>query len=141
MTEQTVNIPLLRKAVEWAEAEAAKPWATRQWYQPLWAAEASLVSPSLDDLESGISARATKAADCGTCYCIAGFVTSLAAADERAGLGYVAQYGDDGEMLVPKEYATQALGLNRQQAVRLFDANNDIEDVRRIAESIAGERL
>ena len=77
-----VNIPLLRKAVEWAEAEA---------------------------------------------LCIAGKV----AFDLTGNMSYF-----DAEPI-----AREALGLDNGQAIRLFNQWNDIEDVRRIAEDIAGERL
>lgn len=55
----TPNIPLLRKAVEWAEAEAAKPNDTGLWNQALWA------------FDTG----------CGTAYCIAGWTVYEAAGE------------------------------------------------------------
>jgi len=118
MTEPTVNIPLLRKAVEWAEAEAAKPWELSEWNQ----AEVA-VEPQWLQSESGEQ----KADECGTCYCIAGYIAAL-----------------DGVMVNRMEYAAGVLGIPRTDSMTvspLFASQNTIEDVRRIAESIAGERL
>lgn len=125
MTEN-VNIPLLRKAVEWAEAEAAKPKAESRWRQQYW------VTPAADDqsrAEWGMCAHENSAESfghtCGTCYCIAGYVTET-------------QIGPTEN--VPTE-ARELLGLTKSQTDDLFRASNTIEDVRRIAEEIAGERL
>lgn len=109
-----VNIPLLRKAVEWAEAEAAKPLPESQWYQGAF--------------------RQEKA--CGTAYCIAGYVAQMQdpryAKDVWAGGKFVG------------ETAAEALGIKSSMGTEpghLFYSGNTIEDVRRIAEDIAGERL
>lgn len=130
MTE--VNIPLLRKAVEWAEAEAQKPRELREWEQDRFFIPASNNDPNVVAVRPGLAEREReqygKAAECGTCYCIA---------------GYVAQVTSDAP-LVYREVeglAVEALGITEGQGMRLFDACNRIEDVRRIAEDIAGERL
>jgi hypothetical protein len=133
MTEPNVNIPLLRKAVEWAEAEAAKPWELSEWNQSMWAMPASALVRYHDG--------AKKAPECGTCYCIAGFVSSLHAAEVRADGDCADLLDADGFVIEEDEYAQNALGLTERQANTLFRASNTIEDVRRIAESIAGERL
>jgi hypothetical protein len=118
------NIPLLRKAVEWAEAEAAKTDGTCLWDQGAWAQET----------------------DCGTAYCIAGFaaVNSIPNAHEVPdGFGYVDLYVD-GEEAFWFDTGGRALGLTLFEAEKLFHAQNTIADVRRIAEGIAaraGERL
>jgi hypothetical protein len=114
MTE--VNIPLLRKAVEWAEAEAAKPRAECQWYQRFWVTPAVCVGR-----------------DCGTCFCIAGYVGQ--ALDARYADG---DWVDDVHV---SEFACEALGLDGGAMELLFCGVNTIKDVRRIAEEIAGERL
>jgi hypothetical protein len=124
-----VNIPLLRKAVEWAEAEAAKPEALCEWNQGAWVAlpeEMSFKSP-----------------DCGTCYCVAGHIV--------ASLGYTHPVKDEfSDRMInpvtkghvdPFERAQKELGITRDQAHSLFSGGNDIEQVRQIAEAIAGERL
>lgn len=120
MTDQTVNIPLLRKAVEWAEAEAAKPTGGL-WIQQLW-----YTRPDATGYEADLRERNGLTPECGTSYCIAGFVCDVEGIDA---LGYW------------DVSAAKALGLSVSQCVPLFHASNTIADVRRIAEDIAGERL
>jgi hypothetical protein len=117
-----VNIPLLRKAVEWAEAEAMKPPELCEWNQQMFVSGETATSRQ----------RMGKATDCGTCYCIAGWVAL--------------QVGEDPRGIDPDSVAAKALGipnnwLDEGLNEHLFDASNSIEDVRRIAESLAGERL
>lgn len=118
-----VNIPLLRKAVEWAEAEAAKPAELCEWVQADYRVEPARAQSMYD-----------KAPGCGTCYCIAGFVG--AQLDAR----YTQKNLVDGVHV--NEFAAKALGINLTEADNdLFHEDNTIEDVRRIAEELAGERL
>lgn len=112
MSDQTVNVPLLRKAVEWAEVEAEKPPYLRGWYQGEYAV------PAVD---------VGRSPTCGTCYCIAGYVALM-----ETGLDCGANSHD---------VAEAALGLTSEQSGDLFAGGNDIDDVRRIADAIAGERL
>jgi len=131
MTEIEVpqpNIPLLRKAVEWAEAEAAKTDGTGLWNQTEWAA--------------------TYEDECGTSFCIAGYAVmngvpeaTLAPPDpewQSRGLliaGLRADWAEAGQ---------RVLGLTYEERYALFGDTNEIADVRRIAEEIAaraGERL
>lgn len=131
MTE--VNIPLLRKAVEWAEAEAAKPWEISQWSQGDWVTRfdpLDPVEPSPVEIEAGWASEGqVKSSECGTCFCIAGYVA-------------VAIMGESPDVAFHVEgIAAKGLGIKGEVAESLFDCDNTIEDVRRIAESIAGERL
>lgn len=115
----TPNIPLLRKAVEWAEAEAAKPKAERLWEQ--W----DYITPK----------------PCGTAYCIAGWVVATTAPNVVLRDG---SFERDGDYLSPFDEAKQLLGLTYHEAEDLFVEDNTIEDVREVAEQIAaraGERL
>lgn len=123
----TPDIPLLRKVVEWAEEEAAKPPAESRWYQSNWATELS----------------------CGTAFCIAGKVVSDAYAG-RAELVPVHALSDAFELRLGgvrlnwHEQGRDLLGLDDDQAYRLFDEHNTIADVRALAEEIAaaaGDRL
>jgi hypothetical protein len=113
------NIPLLRKAVEWAEAEAAKTDGTCLWDQREWVTYTA----------------------CGTAYCIAGFAVTA----EYGQVGYNRGYAViDGASLDFGLLGTETLGLTDVEAADLFDGCNSIEDVRRVAEQIAaraGERL
>jgi hypothetical protein len=125
-----VNVPLLRKAVEWAEAEAAKPWELCEWYQGDWVTPASSFH------------TVPKAPECGTCYCIAGFVASqtLRAGERLEGEHVVMA---DGSSVSVADRAESELGADVMVSDYgdLFSGSNTIEDVRRIAEEIAGERL
>lgn len=123
-----VNIPLLRKVVEWAEAEHAKGknhagFPLGEWYQGHWVT--------------------WSASPCGTSYCIAGYVGILE--DDR--LAELAKEGrwsythEDGEYVSSWTVAQKALGLTQFQAADLFKATNTITQVRAIAERIAGEAL
>lgn len=112
----SVNIPLLRKAVEWAEAEAAKPDQTQcEWYQRQW------VIPAAD------IGRA-----CGTCYCIAGYVALVSGIEVDC-------------MAEENAAALLGINPRLHNSFEgLFAVDNTIEDVRRIADEIAagaGERL
>jgi hypothetical protein len=127
------NIPLLRKAVEWAEAEAAKTDGTCLWNQEDWA----------------------KQTDCGTAYCIAGYTVAIASptvaiVPEPCDCGQDwcktvnVNARRDGNPLDWEAEGQQLLGLDAEEAERLFDPGNSITDVRRHAEAIAaraGERL
>ena len=128
MTEPTVNIPLLRKAVEWAEAEAAMPSRISRWNQGAW-----VINP--------VEIQRDEA--CGTCYCIAGFVVSQESTVAPVTDKWWQVMVDDA---IVDEYdfcslAASRLGIDRADANRLFNASNSIEDVRIQAESIAGESL
>jgi len=130
-----VNIPLLRKAVEWAEAEAMKPIEMSRWEQTMWVttpqdqaySRARLAELGPRGWNGWMEQAAKRAPECGTCYCIAGYI-----AHEVEGMA-VGRSADDA--------AGDLLGISTDNADELFNANNTIEDVRRIAESIAGEKL
>lgn len=116
------NLPLLRKAVEWAESEASKSANESQWCQQFFA---------VDGEEIG--------RDCGTAYCIAGWVIHEHAEGEHA----INTHDIDGEGEAP--LAQELLGIDEEDAwgnyyqdtQGLFGASNSIEDVRRYAEQIA----
>lgn len=126
-----VNIPLLRKAVEWVEAEALKPISEREWYQASWR------RPETVEVWDEVSEKYV--AHCGTAYCVAGYVGQLVNPEYQKS-DWLKNEGGTPVMHVSTA-AKEALGLTTDQADRLFDAGNDVKDVRRIAEEIAGERL
>lgn len=116
MTE--LNIPLLRKAVEWVEDEAQKPAVERQWDQSTW-----IVGYG-----------------CGTTYCVAGYVAMLG--DERYGDSRLwVDVDGDGNEIHCSDFAQRELGISNAEAAELFFADNSAADVRRIAEQIAGGPL
>jgi hypothetical protein len=124
-----VNIPLLRKAVEWAEAEAAKPEREREWDQGYW-----VTLPVMRAAELGLDE-----AQCGTVYCIAGWTCHAAGEDfKRDSDTLLSRTAEDVHI---SDRAAELLGIDRLAASALFNGGNTIEDVRRIAEEIAGERL
>lgn len=125
-----LNVPLLRKAVEWVEEQAALPEEQSAWYQGTWMVNAELLER-----------------ECGTAYCMAGYIGQLL--DER----YRESQTVDGVHVA--DFAGEALGLERPDAGELmggvgsmghafqplFHASNDATDIRRIAERLAGGPL
>lgn len=130
-----VNIPLLRKAVEWVESQAALPGAEREWHQEIW-----FISAEDTHLYTAWGKRLAEQAlpSCGTACCVAGWVAS-----QEEPLIYHHQsnmyYNRKGEE--PAIAAARLLGLTDSQADHLFSASNSAADIRRIAEGIAGETL
>lgn len=136
MTE--VNVPLLRKAVEWAETEASKPEGGR-WMQGTWMFQ---VDEFLNDMHNSFATVEDRLAwlesehidpTCGTAYCIAGYVAQLMNPEYRE------RHVIGGRHLA--DFATDELGISDDEADRLFAASNTIEDIRRVAEEIAGGKL
>lgn len=118
-----LNVPLLRKAVEWAEAEAARPEAECEWYQDTYLADG-----------------ATIGRNCKTAYCIAGYVHSVIHGHEET----LRKWENDEDLDSIPDEAQKLLGLTRDEAwgdgLALFKIGNSIEDVRRIATEIAAGR-
>jgi len=138
-----VDIPLLRKAVEWAEAEAARG------DEGLWDQESWMTGSVGGMLEGNIYQEVT----CGTSYCVAGWVCQ-AAGDKFVHNAEHHGMRDSGDTAYPFQSlapngnvqfignrAQQLLGIGEKDADMLFDDSNSIEDIRRFAESIAGEKL
>lgn len=130
-----VNVPLLRKAVEWAEASHAA--GDGEWDQGWWGRDYS---------EPNIRARYQAAgftiSECGTSFCIAGYIGQLLDPEH-----YPAGRNGDGTEGAPfghvEEFAADALGIGVGGPLKgsLFDGSNTIQDVRRIAEDLAGGPL
>lgn len=165
MTTPTPNIPLLRKAVEFAEASAARQLTYEQalgteyegddelyfksdpneltWNQSNWS---MLKSRVVDSTEQATLEH------CGTAYCIAGFVASQEPGytvelnstplNDNSGRFFVdlREY-IDGNPFSHSQVAREALGLSVYDADALFSGSNSISEVRTIAEKIAGEVL
>lgn len=130
-----VNVPLLRKAVEWAEVEATKPFEECMWYQGTWVLPEGIegFNPQMNDAEQ---------MKCGTAYCIAGFVANITLEKgeklDVTGFIYDAQ---DRNVQHASKRAAEVLGLGFMEADALFASGNTIEQVREIAEGLAGEKL
>lgn len=110
-----LDVPLLRKAVDWAAAEAEKPWAQRLWDQRSW------------EMPSA----------CGTVYCVAGYVVNLQGTDTHQFTGYeyaVTALDALGIRVTP----------DSGWSFPLFHGANTLEDVQRIASEmceLVGDRL
>ena len=153
MTE--VNIPLLRKEVEWVEEQDKLPYTVREWNQRVY------VEPLFDTSLNNANRKRQElgmANHCGTAYCVAGHIG--AQLDKRfardssivvtkddplvqyLGEEYITALNREGTVLVHVEHvATKALGLSGYDASRMFSGSNSAEDIRRIAEEVAGEKL
>lgn len=127
MSETKVDIPRLRKAVEWVEEQAALPVTIRQWLQTKW-----MVIRGHDSYHDNILEN-NQRTECGTAMCLAGKVVQ-----DEYGRTWIKErlpnvsFRDEGAKL---------LGLTMVQADMLFDANNSATEIRAIAERIAGEKL
>lgn len=129
----TPNVALLRKAVEWVEAEAALPMTQRQWEQGSWFRPREVEATNF----------------CGTACCVAGWVGLNS--DEVQPQVEQDVYGNDrytdrveypsGLVVHVSDYAQHALGLTDAQADRLFAGGNTATVIREVAEQIAGEPL
>ena len=119
------DIPLLRKCVEWAETEAQKPYRERRWEQSRWKVEK----------------------ECGTAYCIAGYVIELQGGyewDRDEVWGDCIRSSDGLGVERVSTVANRLLGLTPEQGDALFYPGNNIQRVRHVAERIAqtqGETL
>lgn len=138
-----VNVPLLRKVVEWAEAEAARPLEVREWEQGAWMLKPDQFDALMFDPATRIEFM--KSTECGTCYCIAGKVAveTLEAGEYMSG-NYI--FNGHGDLVCSiGERAGDELGIPRDNQFitynSLFASDNTIDDVRRIAEDLAGEPL
>ena len=132
-----VNIPLLRKAVEWVEEQAQKPDIDREWFQPNYVCtptpRAFLMLRQTGWDHASLENLNQVAAHCGTAYCVAGYIGMIS--DPRYA---EAEVVDDVHV---SDFATAELGITRSQAGDLFSGANTAADIRTAAERIAGEAL
>lgn len=122
-----VNIPLLRKTVEWVETQE-QITEGREWYQGWWISDRK----DIEDDEVDTTHF------CDTAYCVAGKVVLDDGWHPRAG-GTVVEKG--GVRWDISAVAIDLLGITEDEGELLFDGNNDAKTIRQIAEDIAGERL
>lgn len=123
MTE--VNVPLLRKVVEWVEEQNQMPVSEREWDQGVW-------------VRVKWTQELGQAHACGTAYCLAGYVGQMV--DERFTTEPWVEH-EDGSITHVKDVAANALGLTPVQAYWLFRAGNCAATIRTVAEEYAGEKL
>jgi hypothetical protein len=130
MSEKKVNVPLLRKAVEWVEEQASKPEGGN-WYQGSWVQYLANLS---EYDRTWLWENYHVDPHCGTAYCMAGYIGQLYDDAYKT-----SDYNSDGEHV--SGFAREALGINHGQADQLFAGNNTAERIRQLAEEIAGEKL
>jgi hypothetical protein len=142
--EPEVNIPLLRKGLEWVEWQDTLPMIDSEWNQGDFVLPPEIKAFTLiagqryindHRMSTGeLQALTEKVAPhCGSAYCFAGYIGQLedaryARTDEVDGI-HVGQF------------AQEQLGITEYQAEALFSADNTAKDIREICESIAGEPL
>jgi len=122
-----LDLPLLRKAVEWVQEQAKRPSGEREWIQGAWRV-------------SGL--------ECGTAYCVAGYVANICGS-QWMGDEYLAPepgdplgpcLPDETEVTRVSDRAQKLLGLTRFEANGLFYAENGVEAILLIARDIAADR-
>ena len=134
-----VNIPLLRKAVEWVEEQAQLPDDECQWVQSEWTAVRignRILDPEFDagDYTREELLAIAQRGECETTYCVAGYIGVMLSD------AYKYTWAPKNQPHVDV-FAARALGISENDKWRLFNATNSAEDVRRIAEEIAGQPL
>ncbi len=126
----TVNIPVLRKAVEWIEEQAKIPWRDRVWDQTRWVGNQRTPDINLDHIYGATGV-------CGTTYCMAGYI---AQSNGWTPVGMDA-FWKDGVTKRAAVIAREILNIERDDAGLLWFAPNDPVIIRERAEEIAGEKL
>lgn len=106
------NLPLLRKVMDWVTEQAGKHYGSSEWDQTMW-------------VNGG--------AECGTSYCVAGYVCHVSGADFIDGENVAYQ----GRVTGAGELARQLLGLSHSESLRMFRGNNRLPDVRAVAAEVA----
>ena len=130
-----LNIPLLRKQVEWVEAQEQRAGSERHWFQSSWTK--GLIGLAQQDLNDPY---------CGSAMCVAGKVSFDAGwkpiwDQEADGHKYAVYAAKGGVTMSIDQIAQDELGITIEQAELLFAGYNNASDIRTYAEAIAGERL
>lgn len=118
-----VNLPLLRKGVEWVIAQDQLPLSIREWNQEFWRV-------SGDEINR----------ECGTAYCLAGYVcevsnvTWMTTSDDVMDAHLVNVNGD---VVYASDQAQNLLNIDPDVAESLFHFMNSASDIVRIARIIA----
>lgn len=136
-----VNVPLLRKAVEWVEEQDKLPLIDRVWNQGDWVTAAARRARQLligVPIEDRPEVAEQIEPHCGTAFCVAGYIGQMH--DER----YIKSQTVDGVHV--SVYAADLLGLDYtnydgEALHELFSGANSAYDIRQIAEELAGETM
>lgn len=133
------DLPLLRKGLEWIEAQAARPPREREWFQGAWRA-------------AGKQCRRS----CNTAYCLAGYICEITGgqwvSDDPTDPGFDKLRWEPGDPLYEghpvwatvSARAQRKLGLDYQTACSLFQSGLSARQLHRTIEQVfveAGEQL
>lgn len=133
MTAVEPNLPLLRNEVEWVEWQETLPPEKREWFQGCYRLPAYMRAQHF-----------MGNASCDTAFCVAGHITETLGykwSDEESIASVILP---DGSVTHAADVARAELRITRDEAIKLFDCDNQAADIRRIAEAIAarvGETL
>ncbi len=130
-----VDVPKLRKLVEWVEEQDVLAESDRVWDQELWFHQDLPVIQAVENKYDPY---------CGTSMCAAGKLAFDAGwLPVIDGQGYIGDRATkDGVTKFYSEIGAEELGLNvADDYSPLFNASNTASDIRAIAEDYAGERL
>lgn len=155
-----IDVPLLRKAVEWVEEQEALPPRQREWRQSVWRGvafrPAGIVQGPLQAARVVSGGRS-----CGTTYCVAGYIAEMTGGtwasndtksslyqallaepdEEGAAWAYDSARSDRGPVLIVNASirATNKLGIRDDAG--LFNGGNTAEGVRSKAQRLVAYYL
>lgn len=135
-----INVPLLRKTLDWAHEEWQKKrrGEISEWNQGAWMA-------STVDLYYGRQAMVIEAlrqgTACGTACCIAGKVALEAGWHTVVSGGLGGTLSREGEMSDAYSVGMELLGLDEEQAMALFSGSNTIWSLYAIAGAITNGEI
>lgn len=144
--EMTLNIELLREAVEWVEWQAELDVSKREWNQGFWFLDLDAVREGYRrqdlsgyDFEYPLDV-AEQRTECGTAYCLAGYV-----AQKQMEAEVLSKFFRKGGPAKPdklfkvSKVARKMLGISKDDAQDLFAFDNSAAEIRRVASRIARE--
>ena len=138
---RTLNVPMLRKGVDWVMEQNELADEDREWDQESWA---FLDRPA----RAAMAAQDRHDPMCCTSMCFAGYVAYITGWTFEFPNGLRMEGAEvarkDGRVDSIATIAKRELGITDEQGDSLFNASNDADDIRYIAEVIvmeAGDRL
>lgn len=123
MVQEPVDVPLLRKGVDWVLEQNARDLDESEWDQETWRIDGETIDRS-----------------CGTAYCLAGYVCHVSGLEWISDLHVVHQ----GRAVSPGNAARSLLGLTAREAGVMFAGRRTAQEIVKLAEYVAeraGERL
>ena len=131
-----VDVPMLRKIVEWVEEQDKLPKLKRQWDQRDWFDNWQVEDAKENTGWYQFTEIGPATLDCDTKACACGY---LAVLNEATLSLHQNEVRFDG--VSPMVYGAETLGIDYDEALDLFNGNNSAARVRAVAEQIAGEPL